>query len=126
MRLLLLVAAFLLLEAGVLAYTAEYGGAPKAFADGQRYLFVPFTLYVWTLISAWSWDPKPRRWPFLGVGLLFLCMGYQSSRQYTATVHPAADWPAVCRELRSGRPVEIQVAPYATKMTITADGSASP
>jgi hypothetical protein len=119
MRRGLLIAALLLLEAGVLAYSAEYGGAPKAFEGGQRYLFVPFVLFVWCLISAWSFSPRTNRWLAVGLGLLLLGIGFQTGRHFTTRQYPAVDWRAVCESLRKGQPAEFEVAPYATKITLS-------
>jgi hypothetical protein len=119
MRSRLLLGAVLMLEAGVLAYTAEYGGTPKSFDGGQRYLFVPFVLYTWMLISALACEPRPKRWLVVCVGLVFLCLGHQTGRQFSAPRHPVADWPTVCEALRQDRPAEFAVAPFATKITLS-------
>ncbi len=121
MRRRLMLGAGLLLGAGVAVYVAEYGGAPKAFGGGQRYLFVPFALYVWALIAAWSYAPKLGRFQALALILLFLTIGYHSSENFTVPRYSAVDWPAACRLLRAGQPVEIRVAPFATRVTIPPD-----
>lgn len=121
MRRRLLLGAILMLEAGVLAYSAEYGGTPKSFEGGQRYLFAPFALYTWILISALSCEPRPNRWLVVCIGLVFLCLGHQSGHQFSAPRHPVADWPTVCESLRQGRAAEFSVAPFATTVTLFPD-----
>ena len=118
MRRRLMQGAGLLAGAGVVIYLAEYGGAPKAFGGGQRYLFVPFALYVWALIAAWSHSPKARLIPTLALVLLFLAIGYHSGKHFTTARYPSVDWPAACRLLRAGQKANIRVAPYATQVTI--------
>lgn len=113
----LLLGAGLILGCGLLSVVATRGGAPMAFGGGQRYLFIPFSLYVLALVSAWSHCPKnDRRWRC--APLLLLIIGVHSAEHFIATRYRVADWPAACRILRSGKAVDIQVGPFDTHVKI--------
>jgi hypothetical protein len=113
----LLLATCLMLCGGLLACR---GGVPTAFGAGQRYLFVPFALYVCALLSAWSQcrrNEPTQIYPLI----LLLVIGYHSSEHFLAPRYPAADWPAACRLLQAGQAVEITVAPLGARVTILPD-----
>lgn len=116
----LLVGSFLILLSGLLSVMGTQGRAPMAFGGGQRYLFVPFSLYAWALISASSYASKNDRTRVLAPVLLFV-IGYHSSGNFTTARHEAADWPAACRLIRAGHAAEIQVGPYDGRVIILPD-----
>ena len=117
-RRILVAGAGLMALAGVLAYYTEFGGVPRVYEGGQRYLFVPFALYLWALLATCAQAAKPFRLQLVVVLLIFTAAAVNSAQRFTVAPYPVSDWPEACQRLRSGQPAKIKVAPFATEVII--------
>lgn len=112
-RRLLIAGGGLVLVAGLAHCVFTHGGAPRALGAGGRYLFVPFTIFTWSLIATWS--HFERRWSalLLPAALLFV-IALHSAKNPQAPQHPAPPWPDICKSVRHGDTVHFQIAPFQT------------
>ena len=117
-RRLLLSGGTLLLLASLASCLSGFGYAPSSFGAGARYLYPPFVLFSWCLVSAVSVNPPSSRARLIGVTLLATSTLY-SLTHFVAPKYSYPDWSEVCRLLEAGHSLKVQVAPLGNAFTIT-------
>lgn len=116
-RRVLLLAGALVLAAGLVSCFTIHGGGPRAFGKGSRYLFVPFVIYAWCLIDAWSRAPRQTSRQIIPAALLSALL-IHSMEKPVAPRHRTVDWALVCRDLRAGNSVNFQIPPHSEWVTL--------
>jgi hypothetical protein len=116
-RRVLLLAGALMLAAGLMSCFTIHGGGPRAFGKGSRYLFVPFVIYAWCLIDAWSRAPRLAALQLVPAALLSALL-IHSAEKPVAPRHRTVDWSLVCRDLRAGHSVKFQIPPHSEWVTL--------
>lgn len=117
-RRFLIMGGVLVLSAGMVSCFSVYGGAPRAFGNGSRYLFIPFVIYTWCLIDAWSRAPRRPIHQSIPIVLLFALL-IHSAEKPLAPRQRIVEWALICRDLRRGNTVYFQIPPHAAWITLS-------